>query len=285
MQHPDITLLTGTGGPLGTGHFQRMASLLQEKDAPFSMELVLSQGSHHLAASGTIPVHQKLPETTRLIIRDMRDSSPEEIRLLQKTAPVLALDDHGEGSKLADHTLNMLPHPHATTVRDDLFLYGYSFIQSLGTATSMNRESIAIYLGDEMSSQPAGLFIDELSKLYPVINMGEGPEKNNLMEPARAFLSSQTVITYFGLTMYEALLCGCQVVLINPSNYHSQLADRASLDNVYNCGTWSNFDQERCLAIVHKLMGNKPATVTWEEAREEGLKKRSNFVSFLKTVL
>ncbi|MCL2025526.1 MAG: hypothetical protein FWG92_01825 [Leptospirales bacterium] len=231
-----ILLLTDQNAFLGAGHMQRMLSLRDYlNDCGFATALASS-------ADGTGDVE--------LFIRDMRDSSVDEIRVLQKTAPVVVIDDHGSGRAAADKVIDLLPHP---SHRDDdmyyhpeAFLYGYEFCKSIESSTgSLNKDiAFVMYAGAEADDETINFLLaaapEELSgvmlanKRHIKIQNGKYAGDFNRAY-AGIVLSANVLVSHFGITMYEAALGGASVIAINPSEYHNALAQSASeLNIVYN---------------------------------------------------
>ena len=113
MDKKNIIIVTGTGGILGTGHLQRMLNLAVHLNSTddFSASIFLKQNYYHTEKSFGNIITDSIPENTDLIIRDMRDSSAEDIQLLKEKAPVLVVDDSGPGNMSADYIITLLPVP------------------------------------------------------------------------------------------------------------------------------------------------------------------------------
>ena len=135
MDKKNITIITGTGGALGTGHFQRMCYLADSLShtGRFRVKLFIIQGNPDIPELLKEVVTDSFPVETDLVIRDMRDSSEEDIKFFKKTAPVLVIDDTGPGRLFADHVIDLLPNPVNRIVPEKMFLYGYNFISEINT--------------------------------------------------------------------------------------------------------------------------------------------------------
>ncbi len=238
MDSKTVTIFTACGPGFGSGHLQRMLALADSIKDDFKTHIVIN-------CECVIPEHltplriRKIPESTDLIIRDMRDSAAGYIHELQKTAPVLAVDDAGEGRHEADHRIDLLPN-----LLDDClytegrFLYGYNFIDQINSLTDKEITKdidFAVYAG----SPPRQNVLNILKKIIPensktvVLAGGEIYELFTGSRPgyssaAEVMLRSRFIITHFGLTMYEAHLCGAGIIAFNPSDYHSRLTGLVS---------------------------------------------------------
>lgn len=260
MDKRKIVIITGTGGILGTGHLQRMlnlASFMNDKNE-FDISLLILEGDYPLPENFSRMKRDTLPEKADLIIRDMRDSSPEEIKSLEKIAPVLVVDDAGKGRGAAFKSIDLLPRPDEDSseleIHTECFLYGYNFtrgIESLGRRVISSREiDIAIYAGfnpepgllSQISrSVPENTRAIILSAGGPVVLTGDPlPEK---ISYAEILAGSKTVMTHFGITMFEANICGCMIAALNPTRYHSELTETIRREmKLVHSAEYSSFD-------------------------------------------
>ena len=232
-----ITIITSWGPDLGSGHVQRMAALASFMSDASDVHIVSPVPGdlhelHHLFTDS-------IPAETDLLLRDMRDSGQDEIIALKKIAPVCVLDDLGPGADIADMRLYLLPHPVSGMRNcldpDRYFLHGYNFFRSLGESGPVCEKTIdlAVYCpaGDEdyyRTLAPDGASVAFL----------KGEESYMLKDgkrivlhdysPGRIILESRSLLSHFGILMYEGKLAGCRLYCLNPSSYHSGLADMAS---------------------------------------------------------
>jgi hypothetical protein len=275
-----ISIVTSVGGIYGTGHASRMAFLaefLAEKGHRVSVICPVQAGR-------IIPplkpfIKDSIPAGTKLIIRDMRDSVPDEIQLLKKEAPVIAVDDCGTGRNSADMIIDCLPNLLNSSPLPPLekspFLFGHSFVEYLNenrNQTFVKNIDICLYAGqnpdDEyfskiLSAIPLTAQIEnEIRNAFPNLKItaqnetigavsdtirticitgkghplifGEDAQENAPHSFPEALLRSHAVVTHFGITLFEAFVCGCTLYTVNPSDYHSRLCERVkdSLDLV-----------------------------------------------------
>ena len=237
-----IVIVTGSGGILGTGHIQRMLKLAVELNCvnSFSASIYLKQNIHPFPEKFTSLLTDAIPPDTSLIIRDMRDSSIDEIMSLRNLAPVLAIDDSGEGRDYADFAINLLPVPSGIlkNVKPDIsrFLYGYNFtegIESLKKTKPYNRDiDVTVYAGYEPSPGLVSSIRESIPEnAYSVLLAGgranslTGKSVPPEITYAEVVSRSKILITHFGLTMFEAHACGCSIAALNPTPYHRALTD------------------------------------------------------------
>jgi len=253
-----IIIVTGTGGHLGTGHFQRMVNLAMNinREQNLSVSIFLPQNNElSLTEKFKDILIENIPHDTDLIIRDMRDSSIEEMKNLKAIAPVLTIDDIGEGRNLANYTLYLLPNklesPDSIKLNHKLFLYGYNFIhgiESLKEKKSIKKDiDIAIYLGfnpdKELISNIKKSISKDLSSILLVNDIGY----------AEILCRSKIVVTHFGITMFEAHLCGCKIAALNPSDYHSALTDLVYDEfGILHKSYYTTFMQDKMFDIIEQ---------------------------------
>ncbi|HQO38873.1 MAG TPA: hypothetical protein PK986_00235 [Spirochaetota bacterium] len=271
MYRKNITIITGTGGALGTGHFQRMCYLADSLNSTgnFSVSLCITEGSPDVPESLKEIMADTIPPGTELIIRDMRDSSEEDINFLRKKAAVLVIDDTGPGRNVADHIIDLLPNPVNRSVPEKMFLFGYNFISEI---KSMKAEviakdiDVAIYAGYKpdpdvvegiRGSIPPGASAVLFSYGRPSLIAGEKIHVDTSYTDL--LLRSRILITHFGITMYEGDLAGCRILTVNPTDYHSRLtAMITGKINVIQAGEYGNIDHKFIygeIARVRKTSG------------------------------
>ena len=277
MDKKKILIVTGTGGILGTGHIQRMLNLAVELNQKnnFCTSILLKRNEYPLPEKLATLITRSIPSDTDLIIRDMRDSSVEEILLLKKNAPVLAIDDSGEGKKTADYSLSLLPVP-SDNLQDNkpdtsLFLYGYNFSQGIRNLEkkSLTRDiDVAVYAG----YNPSPEIVASVKKSIPQTACSvllEGGKAHNLtgkilspyIEYTEVISRAKIVITHFGLTMFEAHACGCSIAALNPSSYHSSLTDIVRNDFDIICSLeYDSFSPDSLSKIIQTRLNNYIAT-------------------------
>ena len=238
MNRKNLIIVTGTGSHLGTGHVQRMLTLVSYIQIKNEFNpLILTNHPEDLPDEFQHLAISSIPNCS-LIIRDKRDSSEDEIMDLKKYAPLIAVDDTGKGRSSADYVIDLLPNlKHKLSrefYKEDLFLYGYNFTREIKTALAKIKEKsidIAIYTGARPKSSVTESLLKILPKKAQVCHLtGKGtidfftgnPVHKNLTFP-EILLSSKILITHFGITLFEGYASGCKLFTINPSRYHKDL--------------------------------------------------------------
>ncbi len=260
MNKKKIVIITGTGGALGTGHFQRMmnlASYMNEKH-DFEISFLIKTGDYPVPAEFSMMKISSLPDSCDLIIRDMRDSTKQEMLSLSGIAPVIAVDDAGDGKNCTENSINLLPLPSSSSsaIKADYsrFLYGYTF--TLGVKElirkNLNERDIDITIYAGFSPPPAllvliGKSLPEnnravlLSAGKPIVLTGD-PLPDNITY-SEILARTKIVMTHFGLTMFEAHICGCLIAALNPTPYHSELTETVRREmKIIHLTEYSSFD-------------------------------------------
>lgn len=195
MRMPDnaIALITGSDTMLGSGHLHRMASLLWflVKKASIPAYMVLEEIPSFFPAELAPLVKSDIQPGTILLVRDKRNSTIKEISQLKKTAPVLVIDDCGQGSTIAEHRIDLLPTPehrnnNLPARSQDFFIYGYGFIRSL--INLMDNKEKSNHLFEKSIEQ-------KFKKLHSVYKRNERPIDFALypgMEPGDEYINSLT---------------------------------------------------------------------------------------------
>jgi len=268
--HPEITIVTGWGNHLGTGHIQRMTNLVDFINGHTSMGAFIVSDSipefipSHLRSSFT----RTIQPGCRLIVRDKRDSSIEEMTSLKQSGRVITIDDCGPGRELADCAIDLLPNLKYSITKKGLFIYGYAFsdsIRRLGNQPIRKDIDYALYCG----INPSREIVDFFLSLVPVksscavlagnasfiINNGEKLPLDRSY--AETLLSTRVLISHFGITLYEGQLAQCRLITMNPTEYHSHLSDRAGSElNCINIGVTGSIDITEARATLARAIGD-----------------------------
>ncbi len=267
--NPVIAIKTSWSDTLGMGHIQRMTSLLWffNENKKVRTYLLCPSVPDSYPPELLQYVKPDIDFSPDIIFRDMRDSSEQEITNLKKSGKIITIDDNGPGRKLADHAIDILPNPDAATkvLPYENFIYGYNFLKSLSEIREkeIKKEvAFAIYPGNAAKDE----YIDFLISLLPE-NSGyailKGKDsfivkngvKRSLNESAHAetIISSQVLISHFGLTIYEGYISQCRLVTINPSEYHSRLSELVREKfKLENLGVYSKINNKEAIITIKK---------------------------------
>jgi hypothetical protein len=306
MREPLIVIRTSWGQGLGMGHVQRMTALgwhLRQRHG-ITPAFWIDEAPSFMPAELAAARITRPPSHAGLIIRDMRDSSKDEIGTLKQTAPVLAVDDMGEGRALADHVLDLLPVPAASGTtrpsdRENLFIHGYTFVAALGSFHDREFEKtqdVIYYAGahkagglDEfvISIMPEAASCAVFSGSDSYLVRGNARPHIDPADYVPSLLSSRVLVSHFGLTMYEARAAGCEIIGINPSDYHSHLCDIAPAElGIMNLGVEDRLDPVRAgQAIRDAVERAKPGPVRARDVYAGALKSLDSVTDFLRTIV
>jgi len=303
MPAAPIAIISGWDGGLGRGHIQRMASLLDHlvhrTDIP---AILLAERPPDFFPEDLR--RYVLPEPggrVALFVRDMRDSTAEEIRLLRKTAPVLCVDDLGPGRDLADRAVDLLPNPVRPDRPSDcgLFLHGYGFrtsLAALGDAVIPKTIDCAVYAGASSSDEDVRLLLSLLPDCSACavfrgrgsfLRRGSAVQPSGHDEYARLLLSSRMLISHFGISLYEARAALCRPVALNPKEYHSNLCDIAPEElGIVNLGTRDSLDAAAAAATIRKILAEPPVGEVSAPAVHAAVRENlDRFCALLRTML
>ncbi len=291
MDEKSVTIITGSGKELGTGHFQRMLNLASfiNSSGIFHAFFLHNDNSKRLPVFPDIITVREIPEDTSLIIRDMRDSSPADICKLREKAPVMVIDDAGEGRFSADYRIDLLPGPYNIDLRDDLFLYGYNFTESLKPLKNKFIEKsndLLIYQGALDQDGYMEKIIENLPPgiTYTISGKTIPGEKSSYAE---TLISTKVVVTHFGIMLYEAFLSSCHLAVINPSPYHDMLTDKASgILPLVNLGQVSQIDCKAASDSLVKLIKSDDETkIEVIKIYEQIFRNLTNFHSMISEII
>ncbi len=264
MERP-VTIVTGTGESLGTGHLQRMLSLAHFIRG-MGHDIRICSNAPHKIPMELREFHSEYVEKSFFIIRDMRDSSQETVAELKKIAPVAVIDDLGPGRGLADIAIDLLPNLKYSYVSSP-FIFGYNFSKSMEELPETIDKDIDVvcYLGALPGENIAELIVGSFeNSLKYVFVHGHGEFSGNVPVAegigfAELMCRSRFVLTYFGITMFEALLCGCKVITVNPGKYHFDLArsveDRFSLCGNYIYDSFGRHSMDEIISVINSAKG------------------------------
>ncbi len=295
-----ISIITGWGKTLGTGHIQRMTALAEF----LYRKKKLRCGINCCRAPGLLPAstrhffHTSGDVTGGWILRDKRDSTVEEISSLKKRGRVIVIDDCGEGRTAADACIDLLPNLKFNQQEKQSFIYGYNFIEALRKSDKpkINKNiDVAVYAGYDPSVET----IQALRSLLPprstcVILSGKNQvllqndvEKRLKRTYAEILAASKVLISHFGISLYEGFIARCRLVTANPTEYHSQLADKVSIDlGVSNIGILNSADRVRTRELIsHFILSPLAEAVSPEKILEKTSKCLENFYSLLLSIM
>jgi len=235
------------------------------------------------------PFHKK---EASCVVRDMRDSSITEMQKLKEIGTVIAIDDCGPGSGTADVCIDLLPNPARHNYNTKSFIYGFNFTESV---RQLKKPRIAksidaiLYCG----YNPAAETIDFFRSLIPehticALLLGnnsrmiaDGKETVLNRPYAETILSAKLLISHFGIALYEGHIAGCRLACVNPTEYHSRLADIAKNDiGLLNLGVLKTIDpvhaQEKIVDMIQNPLIDR---IHPEEVLEKIEGRLENFFS------
>ena len=279
MRREIISIVTGWGTRLGAGHIQRMGALADflEREKKMRPFIISGQGAETLPPALSCKVLPYIQPGSSCILRDMRDSAIDEILGLKRYCRVISIDDCGPGRDFADLALDLLPNLKYSTRTNKSFIFGYNFtdsIKRIGNRNINKTIDCAIYTGYTPSREIVDFFLalmpphatcallsEEKSLLFK-----DGTSSHLPLSYAEALLSSKVLISHFGITLYEGRIAGCRLVSVNPTDYHSSLADLAKDETgIINLGTREGLDTGLASRTIAELI-REPAAERMDPA-------------------
>lgn len=197
----------------------------------------------------------------RFFVVDRRDVAGDEVERWRRAGFVVALDAAGSGRERCDYLVDVLPRVDdvPANVRDLRLLElptGGSPAAGRATVSTTEAQShrrvLVTFGGDDprgitarvvaavrSTGRYTGADIDVLlPRLSPTAaatgaDLGDDVRViNGPVDLREAIAGYETVVTSFGLTAFEAAWAGAEVLLVNASRYHEQLARRAGFRSV-----------------------------------------------------
>jgi len=265
----DICIVTGCAAGFGYGHVSRMISLLSLLDAGGYSIAFFSKELPPFFPKTLKKYWVSEPCPCSLMIRDIRDSTKEEIIALKRLSRnILVIDDDGPGRDIAE-PVDLLPRPGRIT-RTEMFIYGYNFVSyivSKNAAKNPVRKEYDLYLygvSEELSDDFVNAGISHIVPSEGKVLFCERSRQTTLhINTAEAMSKSRFVLTHFGLSLFEAIATQTYVGLINPTDYHNLLCDNLikNYDEkiIHNFGTIDTIDRSLLVLQIKESLARQHA--------------------------
>ena len=278
-----IALLSRWGEGYGMGHIQRICSLYAFLDLRGCEPVIISGEEIPSDISGRkFRWAEFLSDSFALVIRDMRDSSEQEIAALKKKAPVVVVDDIGEGRKKADLAIDLLPNLVFSFEKNTEFpfIYGYNFtreIELLENSDISKTIDFCVYAGAAKDPDYEEFLIRCLPDGATAVILNGGKmtgvniEQRVLegMNYPLPLLCSRNLISHFGISLFEGQLCGCGLYSVNPTQYHSDLCAAAQgVLAVENFGVYPQLDSQRMKNRLKEALAGRTSAVDIGRVKE-----------------
>lgn len=255
----EILFRVNAGDKFGFGHLRRclvLARMLRDEYDPYFLvqgddrlgEIFFQENlNFKLTMHGFDSQAQDIRGLApQLIVLDMMDTPIDFVRRIKEYAPVLDLDDRGSGADAATMNIYSLPldiEKQANHADPKYLVFDPEINNYSKKRYSPTIKKILVTFG---GSDPAGLssVVIKAAKRMPtelqwtvvrgVFNRDRWAEGNYTELPGRDTIfdliqEADLVVTSFGMTAYEAAAIGTPVVLLNPTEYHQTLTEKAGL--------------------------------------------------------
>lgn len=255
-----IALLSRWGEGYGMGHIQRICSLYSFLELKGCEPVIISCDAFPADLdAGNFRISEIINDSFDLVIRDMRDSTEQEISALKKKTRVIVIDDIGEGRNKADCAIDLLPNlVYPVRAENEFpFIYGYNFTREIELLENSEiRKTIDFCMYAGAVKDPA--YEEFLKRILPdgatavILNSGSmtgvNIERRVLegMSYPLPLLCSRSLISHFGISLFEGGLCGCALYSVNPTAYHSSLCAAAQpMLRIENFGVYPQIDAQQ----------------------------------------
>lgn len=268
----DFCIVTGCASGFGNGHISRMISLLSLLDAGGYSVVFCSKNLPPFFPRSFLKFCAPEPVRSKCIIRDLRDSSEEEIRYLRSLSEtIIVIDDEGAGRSLAQ-PIDILPRP-GRSINSDFFLYGYNFVSFIISQNASKlpiEKSYDLYLYGVAEELSDFFAYSDIQFLLPregrVVFHERARQQYLTISVSEALAKSRFVLTHYGLSVFEALALNINVGLVNPTSYHNKLSENLvairSDDRLTNYGTIDDFNRDDLLKDIEKTLQAHNNTLT-----------------------
>ena len=168
-----------------------------------------------------------------LIILDRFQTPQEELKHWKQLAPVIGIDEGGASRDEFDFLIDILPN--LEKVKPNISDIGLLPLPTKNFLTTEDTEKIKVLIsfGMEDSAELGEKVFDALNKVndnrYEITFANKDNFIPNLSERLHEY---DLVFTHFGITAFEAIYAGTQVLLINPTKYHEKLSKKAGFKTI-----------------------------------------------------
>lgn len=215
-----------------------------------------------------------LPASTiDVFLVDCREISVKKLQSFKKKAPVILIDSSSKKEReIADIVIDMLPSLKNYIANFSPFSATVLGNEIKRRSHPVNKiESILAYVGADKNLLDVVLFLATVRKniTITVLSRVERPHsigenvifKTHTSSITEEFENHDAVITYFGVTAFEASSAGLPVATISPTSYHAELAKKCST-LFTNFGYYKDIDSSSLSASYSYFLDN-------EESRKE----------------
>jgi 2-polyprenyl-3-methyl-5-hydroxy-6-metoxy-1,4-benzoquinol methylase/spore coat polysaccharide biosynthesis predicted glycosyltransferase SpsG len=259
----------------GFGHMWRMLQLCLAFESEGFLYTPTAEFIQHIKALGR-PLNEsqmsKQPQHEGpwdLIVVDNKATSGEQALFFMGLGTVVALDEGGMGRELFPYIIDILPVlPGVSTPNESEM--GYLELPLVQRQFNYPPQRVVVSFGGQDYAQLTEQVGDLLEKLAlpaqrwqvvkgPLFKRTFAWRGVHILENCDTkalFETSDLVFTHFGLTAYEAACAGAQVMLLNPTKYHDDLAAVAGF---HRLGV-GKITHKACEQVAQYLEGKLSAT-------------------------
>lgn len=267
-----IYFITDIGNSYGKGHFTRMCILASylKKHNNYEISFSINYGNELLKSEiqnngfDFSYIDDLLKSDNKNItIIDKRETDKELIKRISKVSKVIIIDSIGGEREYADIVIEMLPSLEGEDKSNlvNIRPFSLTILNTIDKNSVYDKNApILIYLGfiDELKKNVVDIVSKIKGKKFILIDDSDNFKNYENIE-VKKFSTNifniplSAVITYYGLTAFEAISFSIPVVLINPTDYHSRLSDLCAdifthvrdIDDLHDELSNNNFDESK----------------------------------------
>ena len=293
-----LSLVTSWGGDFGTGHIQRMLTLLwyYTTNKLFDTEIILKNEIPPFFPEELKQYIKDKPSAdTDLIIRDMRDSLSDEI--INYNKKIVVIDDNGPGRYAATCIIDILPNlVYNDAATHGNFIYGHNFVNTTNKLRKlMYKKDIdyTIYPVHE-NEEYAKTIIQLLPKKAKIAVLlrdksyvtQDGEERKLENDFASTIFKTKTLISHFGILLYEAHIASCELIAINPTKHCYNLSQLVKDEMLLaNFGNIETIDTKHFSKVLSKTKISDNTYIGVDSVYTKILLNLKNFTTIIKNLL
>lgn len=246
-----VVLYPHLGPKAGTGHIKRLLPFFY--DNRFNVYIIHRNPAYVKSIAEKFKIDSErvyslgeiksIPSEIDCIILDNRESDRYLYDKLRNIAPIIALDEGGDARDYVPYAIDTLPN----LIESEPNYFNPGLLDlPINDYKERTLNKILITFGGQDPYSLTEKAVDALKDKYQItVVIGPLFTKKNflvdkLIEPSNlkeVLVDYDLIITSFGLTAFEAVASKVPVALLNPTEYHQELSDKAgfyTLDNKLN---------------------------------------------------
>lgn len=264
-----VVLYPHLGPTSGTGHIKRLLPFFTDSRFntyiihrnPDFVRVVAKKLNIDLLKVFSLSDIALIPSKIDFIILDNRESDRYLYDILKNIAPIIALDEGGDARDYVPYCIDTLPN--LLKLEANYYNPGLLCLPvKEGQERVLNK--ILITFGGQDPYNLTPKVVDRYRDKYDLVTVigplfkknDFGVNKIEAPENLKDYLSEyDLIITSFGVTAFEAVASRVPVALINPTEYHQKLSDKAGF---YSIGSKMTINYKKAKKVIDSIdLGQK----------------------------